>query len=81
MLFALWRRKKSIGNGVLLTGLSDAGKTLIYARLVFSKFVATHTSVKENVADIAINNVSVRNYIFTEERDLVAWIFKSGSPI
>ncbi|XP_076679369.1 signal recognition particle receptor beta [Andrena cerasifolii] len=60
VLFALWRRKKSIGNSVLLTGLSDAGKTLIYARLVFSKFVATHTSVKENIADVVINNHSLK---------------------
>ncbi|XP_076637573.1 signal recognition particle receptor beta isoform X2 [Colletes latitarsis] len=56
VIFAIWRRKKSIGNSVLLTGLSDAGKTLLYARLLYSKFVKTHTSVKENTGDITINN-------------------------
>ncbi|XP_054015843.1 signal recognition particle receptor subunit beta [Hylaeus anthracinus] len=56
VLLAIWHRKKSIGNSILLTGLSDAGKTLIYAHLLCSKFVKTHTSVKENTGDITINN-------------------------
>ncbi|XP_003703176.1 signal recognition particle receptor beta [Megachile rotundata] len=56
VLFAIWRKKRSVGNSILLTGLSDAGKTLIYARLLCSKFVKTHTSVKENVGDILVNN-------------------------
>ncbi|KOC65535.1 Signal recognition particle receptor subunit beta [Habropoda laboriosa] len=60
VLFTIWRRKKSIENSILLTGLSDAGKTLIYAHLVCSKFVKTHTSVKENVGNIIINNHSLR---------------------
>jgi signal recognition particle receptor subunit beta len=57
-LFALWRKKRSAGRSILLTGLSDSGKTLIYVRLINSKFAKTYTSVKENVGDIAINNVS-----------------------
>ncbi|XP_017886201.2 signal recognition particle receptor subunit beta, partial [Ceratina calcarata] len=56
VLFAIWHRRRSIGNSILLTGLCDAGKTLIYARLLCSKFVKTHTSVKENTGDIVINN-------------------------
>ncbi|KMR04984.1 signal recognition particle receptor subunit beta [Lasius niger] len=60
VLFALWRKRKSAGHSILLTGLSDSGKTLIYARLLCSKFVKTYTSVKENVGDIAINNSSLR---------------------
>ncbi|KOX70646.1 Signal recognition particle receptor subunit beta [Melipona quadrifasciata] len=60
VLFAIWNRKRSIGNNILLTGLSDAGKTLIYARLLCSKFVKTHTSVKENIGDIIINNHSLK---------------------
>lgn len=58
VLFTIWRRRKSVGQNIILTGLSDAGKTLIYARLLCSKFVQTHTSVKENIGDININNVS-----------------------
>ncbi|XP_071867352.1 signal recognition particle receptor beta [Bombus fervidus] len=60
VLFAIWHRRRSIGNSILLTGLSDAGKTLIYARLLCSKFVKTHTSVKENIGDIIINNRSLK---------------------
>ncbi|XP_066583469.1 signal recognition particle receptor subunit beta [Prorops nasuta] len=55
VLFAIWRRRKAVGQSILLTGLCDAGKTLIYARLQSSKFVKTHTSVKENIGDIIIN--------------------------
>ncbi|OAD60248.1 Signal recognition particle receptor subunit beta, partial [Eufriesea mexicana] len=60
VLFAIWHRRRSIGNNILLTGLSDAGKTLLYARLLCSKFIKTHTSVKENVGDIIINNRSLK---------------------
>ncbi|KAL2719542.1 signal recognition particle receptor subunit beta [Vespula squamosa] len=60
ILFAIWRRRKSVGQNIILTGLSDAGKTLIYARLLCSKFVQTHTSVKENIGDINVNNNTLR---------------------
>ncbi|KAG5343334.1 SRPRB protein, partial [Acromyrmex heyeri] len=55
VLFVFWRKRKSKGNIILLTGLSDSGKTLIYARLLCSQFVKTYTSVKENIGDITIN--------------------------
>lgn len=64
VLFLIWQRKKSAGQGILLTGLSDTGKTLIYARLICSKFVRTYTSVKENIGDIVVNNVSLVIYIY-----------------
>lgn len=60
VLFALWRKRKSAGHIILLTGLSDSGKTLIYARLLCSKFVKTYTSVKENAGSITVNNSSLR---------------------
>ncbi|XP_071635957.1 signal recognition particle receptor subunit beta [Temnothorax longispinosus] len=60
VLFALWRRRKSTGYIILLTGLSDSGKTLIYARLLYSKYVQTYTSIKENVGKITVNNSSLR---------------------
>lgn len=59
-MFALWRKRRSVGHNILLTGLSDSGKTLIYARLLCSKFVKTYTSVKENIGNIAINNVNFK---------------------
>lgn len=60
VIFFIWHKKKSVGNSILLTGLSDAGKTLIYVRLVLSKFAKTHTSAKENVGDIVVNNRSLK---------------------
>jgi hypothetical protein len=46
--FLLWHYKKVARKAILLMGLSDAGKTLIYTQLLHHKFVRTHTSVKEN---------------------------------
>lgn len=46
--FLLWRYKKAARKAILLLGLSDAGKTVIYTQLLHHKFVRTHTSVKEN---------------------------------
>ncbi|KZC14536.1 Signal recognition particle receptor subunit beta, partial [Dufourea novaeangliae] len=60
VLFVIWRRKKSIGNSILLTGLCDAGKTLIFARLLYGKFVKTYTSVDKNSEELVINDHSLR---------------------
>lgn len=62
VLFIFWRKRKSRGNIILLTGLSDSGKTLIYARLLYSQFVKTYTSVKENIGDITINYVRFKQH-------------------
>lgn len=59
-LFIVWRYKKTARKGVLLMGLSDAGKTLIYSRLLHNKFVHTHTSVKENSGEYDCGKVSLR---------------------
>lgn len=64
VLFALWRRRTSVGHNVLLTGLCDAGKTLIYARLMHTKYVRTHTSVKENIGDAPEYNVKFKFIYF-----------------
>ncbi|XP_012282585.1 signal recognition particle receptor subunit beta [Orussus abietinus] len=56
VLFALWRRR-GLGNTVLLVGLCDSGKTLLFARLVGSKYVDTYTSINENIGgDLMIDN-------------------------
>jgi len=41
-------RSRRSGDTILLLGLTDAGKTLLYSLLVAKKFVATQTSIKEN---------------------------------
>ncbi|PSN33114.1 hypothetical protein C0J52_23115 [Blattella germanica] len=60
VLFLIWRRKKHARRGVLLMGLSDSGKTLIYSRLLHDMYVQTHTSVKENTGDYYGNGGSLK---------------------
>lgn len=47
--FLLSRRRKSV-NTVALLGLSDAGKTAIFTKIIFNKLKTTVTSLKENDA-------------------------------
>ncbi|XP_044270475.1 signal recognition particle receptor subunit beta [Tribolium madens] len=56
ILFVLYRRRKATRNCVLLTGLCDSGKTLIFSQLVHEKFIQTHTSIKENIGTFIVNN-------------------------
>lgn len=51
-------KKKVKKHGILLMGLSETGKTLIFSRLVNDKYVDTVTSMKENVSQYKTNNVS-----------------------
>ncbi|TRY89061.1 hypothetical protein DNTS_009789 [Danionella cerebrum] len=44
-----WGSSK-VRNAVLLVGLSDAGKTLLFSRLLLGKFVRTQTSITESSA-------------------------------
>lgn len=60
VLLAIWRRQRSARRGILLVGLSDSGKTLIFSRLLHSKYVLTHTSMKENIEDLVLNNSYLR---------------------
>ncbi|KAK4876075.1 hypothetical protein RN001_012497 [Aquatica leii] len=53
-------RRKSSKRGVLLTGLCDSGKTLIFAQLVHGKYTSTQTSMKENLGDYLVKNVTLR---------------------
>ncbi|EFA10591.1 signal recognition particle receptor subunit beta [Tribolium castaneum] len=56
VLFVLYRRRKATRNCILLTGLCDSGKTLIFSQLVYEKFIQTHTSIKENIGTYIVNN-------------------------
>ncbi|RZB40677.1 signal recognition particle receptor subunit beta [Asbolus verrucosus] len=56
VIFALYRRRKATRNCILLTGLCDSGKTLIFSQLIYKKFVHTHTSIKENIGSYIVNN-------------------------
>lgn len=60
ILVISWQRRKSIRRSILITGLSDAGKTILFSRLLHSKLISTYTSVKENIGDIVIKKHSLR---------------------
>jgi len=60
VLYAIYRRTKQVRRGILLTGLCDSGKTLLYARLVYKKFVNTQTSIKENISSYYVNGSFLR---------------------
>lgn len=47
VLNAFYRRKKSSRNGILLIGLCDSGKTLMFSHPIHTKHVQTHTSIKK----------------------------------
>ncbi|XP_044732124.1 signal recognition particle receptor subunit beta [Chrysoperla carnea] len=47
----LFLSKRKSRRDVLFLGLCDAGKTVLFSRLLYDKFVQTHTSVKENLGE------------------------------
>ncbi|XP_074030347.1 signal recognition particle receptor beta [Leptinotarsa decemlineata] len=51
VLLVLYKRRKSSRQGILLTGLCDSGKTLIFSQLIHNKHIQSHTSIKENIAN------------------------------
>ncbi|XP_045498459.1 signal recognition particle receptor subunit beta [Colias croceus] len=53
-------RRRHLRNSVLLTGLSDAGKTLLFVRLVYSQYRQTFTSMKANVEEYITTNNTLR---------------------
>jgi len=59
VLFKLWSRKSGSGQGVLLVGLSDAGKTLIFSQLISGRFVNTFTSMKQNESSVLVAKKSL----------------------
>ncbi|CAH2234523.1 jg1663 [Pararge aegeria aegeria] len=48
--------RRHLRRSVLLTGLSDAGKTSLFVRLTYSEFRQTFTSMKENIEDFVTSN-------------------------
>ncbi|KAI7879091.1 P-loop containing nucleoside triphosphate hydrolase protein [Lichtheimia hyalospora FSU 10163] len=54
LIVSLVLKQKSSRNTILLLGIPDAGKTALYTRLRFDKFVATVTSMKENEGSVTL---------------------------
>lgn len=57
--YLLTKRLKRSTNVVLLTGLSDSGKTAIFSKIIFNKPKKSVTSLKENEATIREFNLTI----------------------
>lgn len=51
MIFFLWRKTKSARTDILLTGLSESGKTYLFSQLLFAEHKETFSSIATNVAE------------------------------
>ncbi|XP_067658190.1 signal recognition particle receptor subunit beta-like [Haliotis asinina] len=62
VVFAFLSGKKNKRSGVLLLGICDAGKTLLFSRLVYKTFKETYTSTKSNSGSYTVpdSNKSLR---------------------
>lgn len=61
--FVFWwcfSRRRHLRRSILLAGLSDAGKTLLFVRLVYSQFRQTFTSMKENLEEYITSHQPLR---------------------
>ncbi|XP_070390302.1 signal recognition particle receptor subunit beta [Dermacentor albipictus] len=58
-----FQRRKNLRRAVLIVGLSDAGKTLLFSQLVARKKVETYTSIKENKASYEVPKKGSLNLI------------------
>ncbi|CAH1638121.1 unnamed protein product [Spodoptera littoralis] len=53
-------RRRQVRKSVLLMGLSDSGKTLLFVRLAYSQYRQTFTSMKENVEEYLTSNDALK---------------------
>lgn len=50
-LYFLWKKKSQKRTDLLLTGLCESGKTVIFSRLLHNEARETFTSITENVGE------------------------------
>lgn len=60
VLLAIWKYRRNARRGILLLGMCDSGKTLIFSRLIHNRYVQTQTSVKENAGDYIVKSGFLR---------------------
>ncbi|XP_058835598.1 signal recognition particle receptor subunit beta [Topomyia yanbarensis] len=53
VLLYVWKKKRSARTDVLLMGLCDSGKTLLFSQLILGEAKETFTSTKENLGYLA----------------------------
>ncbi|KAL1459889.1 hypothetical protein WDU94_011839 [Cyamophila willieti] len=60
LVFLFLKFRKATQKVVLLSGLSLSGKTLLFARLVYSKYFESCTSLKENVGSFTHDKKNIK---------------------
>lgn len=60
MLLLVWKKKRSARTDVLLMGLCDSGKTLIFSHLILGEEKESFTSIKENVGLLTTSRGDLR---------------------
>jgi len=60
VILFLIKKRKAKRTDILLAGLCDSGKTLLYSFIVSGSHVDTFTSLKENLSFITLKEASVR---------------------
>lgn len=60
MLLWVWKKKRSARTDVLLTGLCDSGKTLLFSQLVLGEEKESFTSIKENLGHLQTSSGELR---------------------
>ncbi|XP_073843341.1 signal recognition particle receptor beta [Musca autumnalis] len=59
-LFVIFRKKSSARRDILLSGISEAGKSALFMQILYNKFPETFTSISENVGTYKKGNLSTR---------------------
>lgn len=60
LIFILWRKTKSARTDILITGLSDAGKTYLFSQLLYSTDKETFSSITTNVGEFSTEQGPIR---------------------
>ncbi|XP_055627285.1 signal recognition particle receptor subunit beta [Toxorhynchites rutilus septentrionalis] len=60
LLLFIWKKKRTTRSDVLLAGLCDSGKTLLFSHLILGEAKETFTSIKENVGYLTNSNGELR---------------------
>uniref|UniRef100_A0A1L8EFC7 Signal recognition particle receptor subunit beta n=2 Tax=Haematobia irritans TaxID=7368 RepID=A0A1L8EFC7_HAEIR len=59
-LFVIFRKRSSARRDILLSGISDAGKSALFMQVLHNRFPETFTSISENIGLYKKGNLSAR---------------------
>ncbi|XP_045474711.1 signal recognition particle receptor subunit beta [Harmonia axyridis] len=59
VFYLIYKRSKTTRRSILLTGICDSGKTVIFSQLIHQKDIQSFTSIKANIGEYASNKTSL----------------------